>query len=400
MARVTFYVIVFSAASAIAGCSFTSEALWPSLTGERPSGSLKQSQTPLPASQTIQIQPSLGERAGQPMITPAPVPPPQLGTTNFVPPTVTPGQSTGTFVGQKVGMLRNELQRMQSGIRSHNSQLQQIRGLSGRHSQGYHGAIAAINTRLSVGTTPGNPFLVRQWNVAQTELAKIDSDIGQMNSLANGVAGTSTMSGYLLETTRAAYGLTGAVEEDHRQLAILEDEVNRTVVLIERLLNELSEDINRQSNYVGNQRRNLTTLSLAIKNGELLGSSLSNRRFASAGSIGEPAPISGRAGIGAAGRRPLVVIRFDRPNVAFEEPLYSAVSRALERRPQAAFDLVAVAPGRGSPAQVTVASNKSKRNAESVLRSLSDMGLPLHRVRLSAMTSTKADTSEVHIYVR
>ena len=95
-----------------------------------------------------------------------------------------------------------------------------------------------------------------------------------------------------------------------------------------------------------------------------------------------------------------MVIRFDRPNVAFEEPLYTAVSRALERRPQAAFDLVAVAPGRGSAAQVTVATNKSKRNAESVLRSLSNMGLPLHRVRLSAMTSRQADTSEVHIYVR
>jgi len=86
--------------------------------------------------------------------------------------------------------------------------------------------------------------------------------------------------------------------------------------------------------------------------------------------------------------------------VAFEGALYTAVSRALERRPQATFDLVAVAPGRGSPAQVTVASNKSKRNAESVLRSLSNMGLPLERVRLSAMTSTRADTNEVHIYVR
>ncbi len=348
----------------------------------------------------VQIKPSRAERAAQPIARPAA--PPKLGTTNFVPPRVTPGQSTGTFVGQKVVMLRNELQRMQGGIKRHNSQLQQIRGLTGRHSQGYHGAIAAINTRLSVGTTPGNPFLVRQWNVAQTELAKIDADIGQMNSLANGVAGTSTMSAYLLETTRAAYGLTGAVEEDHRQLAILEDEVNRTVVLIDRLLNELSEDINRQSNYIGNQRRNLTTLSLAIKNGELLGTSLSNQRFASAApAVGgglAATPIPGRAA--ASGRRPLVVIRFDRANVAFEEALYTAVSRALERRPQVAFDLVAVAPGRGSPAQVTVASNKSKRNAESVLRSLSDMGLPLNRVRLSAMTSARADTSEVHIYVR
>ena len=396
MARAYLSALVMCSAAMAAGCSFTSEALWPSLTGGEPAG---RTQKAAPPPQQVQIAPSPGERAAQPVVQAAA--PPQLGTTNFEPPAVTPGQPTGTFVGQKVVMLRNELQRMQSGIKRHNSQLQQARGLTGQHSRGYHGAIAAINTRLSVGTTPGNPFLVRQWNVAQTALGKIDADIGQMNALANGVAGTSTMSSYLLETTRAAYGLSGAVEEDHRQLAILEDEVNRTVVLIDRLLNELSEDINRQSNYVGNERRNLTTLSLAIKNGEILGSSLTNRAFASAAPVASiPPPPRGSAGVGGTGRRPLVVIRFDRPNVSFEEALYSAVARALERRPSAAFDLVAVAPGQGTPAQVTVASNKSKRNAESVLRSLSNMGLPMHRVRLSAMTSPRADTSEVHIYVR
>ena len=37
---------------------------------------------------------------------------------------------------------------------------------------------------------------------------------------------------------------------------------------------------------------------------------------------------------------------------------------------------------------------------ESVLRALSDMGMPLDRVRLSAITSGEAASNEVHIYVR
>ena len=89
-----------------------------------------------------------------------------------------------------------------------------------------------------------------------------------MNNLANRVSADAAMSSYLLEATRAAYGLSGAIDEDHRQLAVLEDEVNKTVVLITRLLDELSEDIARQSNYVSNERSNLNTLALAIKNGE------------------------------------------------------------------------------------------------------------------------------------
>jgi len=96
-------------------------------------------------------------------------------------------------------------------------------------------------------------------------------------------------------------------------------------------------------------------------------------------------------------RRPLVVIRFDRQDVAYEPALYQAVSRALERRPDAIFDLVAVSPGSGSQ---NLSSGSARRNAEQVLGSLAGMGLPSDRVMLSAMASPTAQSSEVHIYVR
>ena len=398
MARIMSKLLLVSAVVALGGCSVAADALWPSLTGRDPSGR---------APQSSQIPPSAGETSGQPTV--SLVGPPPLGRTSFAPPNVTPGQPTGTFVGQKVVQMRSELQRLQSDINAHNGHLQQIRGQTRDHSTRYHTSIAAINSRLQVGTTPGNPILVNQWNQAQHELAQIDSDIAQMNQLANNVSATSTLSAYLLETARATYGLSGAVEEDHRQLSILEDEVNRTVVLIDRLLNELSEDINRQTVYLGGERGNLISLSLAIKNGEMLGTSLSNRAFLSAApaasaASGQPPPpaaaLSALPGQPGQPRRPLVVIRFDRPNVSYQQAVYTAVSRALERRPNAAFDLVAVAPNKGTPAQVTLASNASKRNAESVLRSLTEMGLPLDRIRLSSLTSAGADANEVHLYVR
>jgi hypothetical protein len=312
---------------------------------------------------------------------------------------VSRGATTGTYVGQRVVEIRGELQRLQSQITQQNTQLQSIRILTLQHSQNYHTTVGTINSRLQVGTTPGNPAMVSQWNVAQGSLAQVESDIAQMNTLANGVASTSTLSAYLLETTRAAYGLSGAIDEDHRQLSILEDEVNRTVVLIDRLLNELSEDISRQSNYLSAERTNLTTMALAIKNGQMLGSSLGNRAFSSAA----PAASSGFVSsplASANARRPLVVIRFDRVRVQYEQSLYNAVSRALQRRPNAMFDVIAVAPNRGNAARTTLLASSSKKNAEKVLRSLSDMGLPLDRVRMSALTSNTAATNEVHVYVR
>ena len=62
--------------------------------------------------------------------------------------------------------------------------------------------------------------------------------------------------------------------------------------------------------------------------------------------------------------------------------------------------LVAIAPAQGSAADVALNTSKSKKNAESLLRSLIDMGLPANRVRLSSTTSPEVATNEVHIYVR
>lgn len=369
----------------VSGCSFVSDSLWPSLTGGDPKGR-----------QRVQIAQSEAEKNAQPTLGPA------LGQTNFVPPALSQGAATGTFVGQKIAQYRGEMQALQGRIGQQNGQLQQIRGSATENSQRYHGTVAAVTTRLQMGTTPGNPVLVNQWNAAQVELDRMSSDIGAMNSLANEVASASSMAAFLLEAARATYGLSGAIDEDHRQLAVLEDETNRTVVLIDRLLNELSDDISRQTAYVGNERSNLTTLALAIKNGELYGQSLGNRAYASSlptSSLPPPGSTAARS-FAAENRRPLVVIRFDRPNPPYEQALYSAVSRALERRPSAGFDVVAVAPNRGSTAQVTQAQTRSKRNADQVLRALTDMGLPQNRVSVSSTTSPDTSVSEVHIYVR
>jgi hypothetical protein len=382
--------VFLSTAFLLGGCTYASDVLWPSLTGDAPAASKDQ-----PSKE--QVPPSAAENTGAPTLSP-----PQLGTSQFVPTPVTPGQPTGTFVGQKVQGLRTELAQLEQVINQRNSQLQQIRDATTQDSERYHGLVAAVTTRLQLGTTPGNPVLVSQWNQAQAELDKLSSDIAAMNSLANEVAADAGLSAYLLQSARATYGLSGAIDEDHRQLAILEDETNRTVVLIDRLLHELSDDIARQTTYVGNERSNLTTLALSIKNGEIYGASLANRAY-------QPAPLTSLAPQPSAGaarsfaienREPLVVIRFDRADVPYQQALYTAVSKALERRPQAQFDLVAVAASQGNAGQSAINQSQSRRNAERVLRTLTDMGLPADRVNLSATTSAQLATNEVQLFVR
>jgi hypothetical protein len=367
----------------ISGCSFASESLFPLFSADDNDVPM----AAVAAGDAIAATPALA--------------PPALGATVFVPIAVTQATSTGTFVGQKVAQHRSELVSLQSTVIGRNQQLQSARLKTTENSQRYHGTVAAINTRLQLGATPGNPVLVRQWQAAQLELERLSQDVSELNGLANEVASDSAIAAYLLGAARATYGLAGAIEEDHRQLAILEDETNRTVVLIDRLLNELSEDISRQTSYLGSERRNLQTISLAIQTGEIMGANLFNRAFANAApaGFGGGGLVAGPAQI-TANEQPLVVIRFNGTDVQYQQALYNALSAALERRPQSLFTLVAVAAGQGTAADVALNLSKSIKNADEVVRSIADMGLPADRLQMSSTSSPQILVNEVRIYVR
>jgi hypothetical protein len=297
---------------------------------------------------------------------------------------------TGTFVGQKVDSLRNDLGQLKGSLGAQKDSLTQIREQIVHDSQGYHGTLAAIEARLQLGTTPGNPILVGQWNDAQASLDAVNEDVLKMSRLATEVASTSGMAAYLLESIRAARSLSGAVDEDFRNLRTLEDQTNGTTVLIERLLTELSTDVQRQQQYLANERSNLNGLALAIKSGQYIGNSLAFNHNGSAPASSAPIVTD----------RPLVVIRFDRAKVSYEDALYTAVKSALDRRPGATFEVMGVAPLASTPGATALGETSARRNAETVQRSLTQMGLPQNRMHVSSSSSADALGTEVRVFVR
>ena len=397
-------VLFLGAAFALAGCSYTNSVVdW--ATGSGPSDTPSASAS---SGTSIPIAPSTAETNQQPTVSAVSNPPP----TRL--PNIPPVSGT-TFVGQKAQTLRAELGQFQGNLARHQSELQAARQSAAANASNYFGAIASINTRLQAGTTPGNPELVAQWNRAQGMLDQMSNDVARLNTISNGVAGDSSFGNYLLNEVRSAYNLQGGVEADRDQLHQIENQTLASLTGVDQLLNNLGTEIARQSTYVASERSNLVTLALAIQNGQLYGPSLSNRSFATAPAPAAPnvassstlrqqttprAAAPARSTVPAADDRPLVVIRFDSPDVAYEQPLYTAVSRALERKPSAIFNIMAVAPNAGSPAQVAVNTNASRQNAENVLRSLTNMGLPADRVSLSATMSPDVQSNEVRVFVR
>jgi hypothetical protein len=404
----------------LAGCSDVSETLWPSMSGPDPRGGGQVAAAQAPVAQA----PAIGA-----LTAPAPSGPIQ------------------TQVGQRARQLREEAQRLLNSVLARGNRIQQIRGEAVQHVQGYESTVGAINARLAVGTTAGNPVLQQQWQLANQQLDLIGGDVGRLSGVTNEVAGDSGAAQAALREIGRTFSMPGAVEDDHRFLVNAEDDINRAIVLNNRQLGEVNTDTTRLSNYVQRARPTLGQLANAIASGQLTpgsqiarggfveesntrprSSAVSSSPLRSVGgrpaapsratpargtppsratasrttaSRAAPPPRQAAAAAPAAasgGRRPLVTIRFDRPNPAYEQPLYTAVSRALERRPSATFDLVAVAPGRGR--QPGNAAALARADAQKVLRTLTDMGLPSNRVNVSSTTGATLTSSEVHLYVR
>lgn len=359
-------IAVLAVAMTLGACEFSQNAVAPSISGQ-PVGTTPAAPVAGAPVQPVPYQPLDVSQAGQP---------------------------TGTLVGERVNQLRADLTRLQTGTAEQIQRHQQLRADSEANAAAYQTTVGAINAKLQVGTTPGNPGVIDAYKRAQGQLQMVGADLDQMNALSNNAANNAAFNAYLLESIRASYSVYGAVEEDHRQLRILEDAATQTSVSIDRLLTALTEDISRQNHFLGIERANLTQMAMAVNNGEYYGTTLASR------AIMPPAQPASAPGTGLMSGRPLVVIRFDRSDVKFEQALYQATSAALQRRPNAAFDVVAVGSAIGTPAQVALNSDIARTNADKVTRSLLDMGLPADRISLSQVTDPNIQSNEVHLYVR
>lgn len=402
--------------------------------------------------------------APQSNVTARMAPPMALDSGNVNDPLAGFGPSSGTVVGNRAQELRDELLRLRSSVNLNAGEFAVLRANGAAGAVQYHSTTAAITARLQNGTTRGNPILLRQWEEAEASLNEVTNSLNRLNALQTSVSADASLGSYLLESVQAAFQLSGAVDEDHDQLKLLRDEVSRLIVQLDYLRNQVADDINRQTNYLTAERSNLQALAFAINRGELLGSSFANKPVivnnppiatipssgvspyfqpsaynpggmapvpAAApmmpvssqptlpGQLG-PAPMSPRdimqetglntappmipsnlqGAVAPSAGRLLVLIRFNQPDVQYEQQLSQAVATALQRMPSAEFSVVAVAPTSGETSEIARAQETATRNAEAVKRSLVQLGLPPGRVTSSSTQTASAQSPEVHVYVK
>ncbi|MGH6890367.1 MAG: hypothetical protein ACREHF_14435 [Rhizomicrobium sp.] len=406
--------IVAAAGLSLAGCGTIDNALF-GATEEQATPPPAQTATaaPPPAAQSpaapgsapVEAPPAEAQTAAPPTAAapaPAPAPvttagmaPPSVGG-EFAPVAVAPGPASGTAVSQTIQSLRSQLEGLETKLASGAQRYADLRSSGLQNSTAYQDASAQVSSRLEAGTTRGNPELIAQWNAAQASLDSLTGNINGLAQLAGEVSGDASAAHAQYDTIQSTFDVSGAVDEDHRQLTVLSDETGETAVVLDRLLRTVKGALRRETAYVAHERGNLVRLASAIKAGDYSPLVTASREPAARRTVAarEPAPEAAVAAADETGA-PILTIKFDRAHISYDHELYSALSQALATKPSASFDVVGVAH-----AGTRLAQNSAVHDARAVMRSMGQMGVPASRMAVSASSDPAISASEVRVYVK
>ena len=293
--------------------------------------------------------------------------------------------------------MREEFTSLDNEIKSNKSAFSSLRSNGIASAEVYHSTVAAIAARLQIGTTPGNPILLNQYERALTELAEVGNQGQQLVELGNQISLLSARVSYLKDQTVSAKRLRGAVDEDHRKLSLLQDDIKRRVVDLTRLLENLNETIRRRDIYLAAERRRLTQLASAISIGESYGNGLGTLNSLPASNDENTSEQDRRSDTNLSGN-PIAVIRMQGDSSKFNQGLYGAVSAALERSPNASFTLVAVSSTAGNSSEKAARAANARENAGKIISSLISMGMPADRLTITELALATIEDTEVRVY--
>jgi hypothetical protein len=301
------------------------------------------------------------------------------------------GEPIFTYVGQRILEMQNEFKKLDNEISEKKTNFDLLKSTGIKSAENYHSIVAAIAARLQIGTTPGNPILLDQFENAQTELASVSAQGQNIVDVGNKISLLSTRVAYLLEQARAAKKLRGAVDQDHRDLSSFQDALKRRSVDVMRSLEELNETIRRREIFLAAERRRLTLLANAISVGESFGTGL--------GTVNSlPVNNQDQRSQSSVSPSPIAVFKIRSESENYHQDLFGAVSAALEKAPKAKFTLVAVSSSAGNASKQAERAANAKLDVGKLISSLVSMGMPVDRLSVNSLSVASIENTEVRLY--
>ena len=302
-----------------------------------------------------------------------------------------------TYVGQRIQEMREEFNKLDADIEQGEDNFEELKFNGIKSAENYHSIVAAIAARLQIGTTPGNPILLGQYEQAQTELAEVGAQGQNLVDVGNQIALYSTRVSYLLEQARSAKKLRGAVDEDHRNLSSFQDTLKRRNVDVLRTLEDLNETVRRRDIFLAAERRRLTQLANAISVGESFGLGLGTLNSMPASDDKQSSGQGVRSDNISVSPNPIAIFRINEQD-NYEQNLFGAISATLDKAPKSKFTLVAVSSSAGNPSEQAQRAANARNDVSKLISSLVSMGMPVDRISVSSVSVASIENTEIRLY--
>ncbi len=305
------------------------------------------------------------------------------------------GAPVFTYVGQRILEMQNEFNKLDNEISEKKISFDLLKSNGIKSAENYHSIVAAIAARLQIGTTPGNPILLDQFESAQTELASVSAQGQNIVDVGNKISLLSTRVSYLLEQARSAKKLRGAVDQDHRDLSAFQDALKRRSVDVLRSLEELNETIRRREIFLAAERRRLTLLANAISVGESFGTGLGTVKSLPVSNENNSYDQKSQSSVSPS---PIAIFKIRSESENYHQDLFGAVSAALEKEPETKFTLVAVSSSAGNASKQAERAANAKLDVGKLISSLVSMGMPVDRLSVNSISVASVENTEVRLY--
>ncbi len=304
------------------------------------------------------------------------------------------GSNTGTFVGQKIIAFRQELEQIKISHQSNTEELKRITKNIAANATQYNNTVGSIESKLQIGTTPGNPNLYNMLQQVQNNVQTMSMNANALNNLSVKVANNATSTAYLVDSIRAAFNISGAVDEDHRQLRSLQNEAEQLLITINSINNEINNDSNRQQQFLISAQDQMSQLNAAIRVGNFKSSEPIIKAKSKPVLFGtKDASLKKTTDNNAfLTSKPLFIAKFNHDNISYKEGLETAVKAAVNRKSNSIFEVIAVS-------NINSAA-KAQQHASKIFEEIVALGVNPNNINLNAKNSPQTKTAEVWIFVR
>lgn len=315
------------------------------------------------------------------------------------------------------GYVSNAISTLESGVnyfenaygqrRSNYAQLQDNITSS---AKAYLDIVSDIRAKLQVGTTPGNPQLLSQLNSARVALDSLGSRVINLRELNNDIDRDLSQATFLKQMGRNAQYIQGSSQSDLDRIQATLLRLDRSTRTMETMRDSANRLIERQQGLEQIHRNELNLLNQIIYRGVNAESfsfrpdelSQGNAPLnATSGAMATPAiQVSSLADNAAtqpaAGKAELLSLTLNGKKKGFEEALYGAIEKAHKANTDVTFSLKGLYPTGKTKAETKKFQTQAQKDADTVLASMVEMGVPASRVTVS-VSAGNTETVQVQL---